>query len=89
MPLYRRLPKRGFHSMTKAFRAEIRLSDLEGLGLEQIDLLALRQAGLIGEQIKTVKLINTGSITKKVVLQGIQATANAKKAIEVLGGSVY
>jgi large subunit ribosomal protein L15 len=89
MPLYRRLPKRGFHSMTKAFNAEIRLSDLEKLDFEQIDLLILKQAGLIGGQIKTVKLINTGSITKKVVLQGIQATANAKKAIEVLGGAVY
>lgn len=89
MPLYRRLPKRGFHSMTKAFSAEVRLSDLEKLGVDQIDLLVLRQAGLIGEQIKTVKLINTGSITKKIVLQGIRATENAKKAIEALGGSVY
>ena len=88
MPLYRRLPKRGFHSMTKAFNAEIRLSDLERLDIEQVDLLALRQAGLIGEQIKTVKLINTGSITRKMVLQGIRATASAKKAVEMLGGSV-
>lgn len=88
MPLYRRLPKRGFHSMTKASNAEIRLSDLERLDIEQVDLLALRQAGLIGEQIKTVKLINTGSITRKMVLQGIRATASAKKAVEMLGGSV-
>lgn len=88
MPLYRRLPKRGFHSMTKVFNAEIRLSDLERLDIEQVDLLALKQAGLIGEQIKTVKLINTGSITRKMVLQGIRATASAKKAVEMLGGSV-
>ena len=88
MPLQRRLPKRGFKSHQLQFNAEINLNDLERLGASEVDLLALKQAHLVGELIKTVKVIKTGALTKKVALKGIGATAGAKAAIEAAGGSV-
>jgi|SRR5689334_15030814 large subunit ribosomal protein L15 len=88
MPLHRRLPKRGFTSLTKEFTAEVRLGDLAGLPIEEIDLLALKQAGLVGEMIKSAKVILSGEIDKKVTLKGIGATAGAKAAIEAAGGSL-
>lgn len=88
MPLQRRLPKRGFKSTTLKYRDEVSLTDLERLPLEEIDLLALKQAGLVRDMIKSVKVIKTGEITRKVVLKGIAATAGAKTAIEVAGGTV-
>lgn len=88
MPLQRRLPKRGFKSQQLKFNAEVTLTDLEQLGLGEVDLLALKQAGLVGEMIKAAKVIQTGSITKAVKLNGIRASAGAKVAIEAAGGSV-
>ncbi len=88
MPLQRRLPKRGFKSPTVKFNAEIRLSDLERLDLPEIDLLALKQAGLVPELAKNVKVIAAGQLTKKVVLKGVAATKGAKAAIEAAGGSL-
>lgn len=88
MPLQRRLPKRGFKSQQSKFNAEVTLTDLEQLGLGEVDMLALKQAGLVGEMIKTVKVIQTGSITKAVRLNGVRASAGAKVAIEAAGGSV-
>ena len=88
MPLQRRLPKRGFKSAQLQFNAEVNLTDLERLGSDEIDLLSLKQARLVGELAKTVKVIKTGTLTRKVVLKGIGATAGAKAAIEALGGSV-
>ena len=88
MPLQRRLPKRGFKSRTAAFNAELTLAALQRLGAEEVDLLTLKQAGLVGEQIKTVKVIKSGELQRKVVLKGIGATAGAKAAIEAAGGSV-
>lgn len=88
MPLYRRLPKRGFTSLTKEFTAEVRLGDLAGLPIEEIDLLSLKQAGLVGEMVKSAKVILSGEIDKKVTLKGIGATAGAKAAIEAAGGSL-
>jgi len=88
MPLQRRLPKRGFKSTTLKFNAEITLGDLEVLGADEVDMLALKQAGLVGQLAKVVKVIKTGELTKKVVLKGIGATASAKAAIEAAGGSV-
>ena len=88
MPLQRRLPKRGFKSHQLQFNAEINLNDLERLSASEVDLLALKQAHLVGELIKTVKVIKTGTLTKKVALKGIGATAGAKAAIEAAGGSV-
>ena len=88
MPLQRRLPKRGFKSQLLKFNAEVTLTALERLGAADVDLLTLKQAGLVGEMIKTVKVIKTGELTKAVKLNGIGATAGAKAAIEAAGGSV-
>ena len=88
MPLQRRLPKRGFKSTTLRFNAEIRLSDLERLAETEIDVLTLKQAGLVPELVRAVKVIAAGKLTKKVTLSGIAATAGAKAAIEAAGGSV-
>ena len=88
MPLQRRLPKRGFKSHLLKFNAEVTLASLEQLGAAEVDLLALKQAGLVGELAKVVKIIKTGSLTKAVKLTGIGATAGAKAAIEAAGGSL-
>ena len=88
MPLQRRLPKRGFKSHLLKYNAEVTLTALEQLGAAEVDVLALKQANLVGELIKVVKVINTGARTKAVKLTGIGATAGAKAAIEAAGGSV-
>ena len=88
MPLQRRLPKRGFKSQSLQFNAEVTLTDLEKLGAAEVDLLTLKQAGLIGDLTKVVKVIKTGALTKAVKLTGVGATAGAKAAIEAAGGSV-
>ena len=88
MPLQRRLPKRGFKSQTLKYNAEVTLKDLERLGADEVDMLTLKQAGLVGELVKVVKVIKAGELTKKVVVKGIAATAGAKAAIEAAGGSV-
>ncbi len=88
MPLQRRLPKRGFKSHLLKFNAEITLTNLEVLGAAEVDVLALKQAGLVGQLAKVVKVIHTGTLTKAVKLTGIGATASAKVAIEAAGGSV-
>lgn len=88
MPLQRRLPKRGFKSQSLKYNAEVTLGALEQLGLAEVDLLALKQAGLVGQIAKVVKVIKTGELTKAVKLTGIGATAGAKAVIEAAGGSV-
>ncbi|MEO8543133.1 MAG: 50S ribosomal protein L15 [Betaproteobacteria bacterium] len=88
MPLQRRLPKRGFKSQLLKYNAEITLTTLEVLGAAEVDLLSLKQAGLVPEMAKVVKVIKTGELTKAVKLNGIGATAGAKAAIEAVGGSV-
>ena len=88
MPLQRRLPKRGFKSHLLKFNAEINLSDLERLGAAEVDLLSLKQAGLVGEIARVVKVIKSGELTLKVSLKGIGATVGAKAAIEAAGGTV-
>ena len=88
MPLQRRLPKRGFKSMATPFKAEVRLDDLEKLPLAEIDMLALKQAGLVPELARVVRVIKAGEITKKVTVKGLIATKGARAAIEAAGGSV-
>jgi large subunit ribosomal protein L15 len=88
MPLQRRLPKRGFKSHLLKFNAEITLSELQALGAAEVDVLTLKQAGLIPQIAKVVKVIKSGELTAKVVLKGIGATAGAKVAIEAVGGSL-
>ena len=88
MPLQRRLPKRGFKSHLLKYNAEVTLTALEQLGLAEVDMLALKQAGLVSQMIKVVKIIKTGELTKAVKLTGVGATAGTKAAIEAAGGSV-
>jgi len=88
MPLQRRLPKRGFKSAQLKYNDEITLADLEVLAVDEVNLVTLKQAGLVSQLAKVVKVINTGSLTKKVALVGIGATAAAKAAIEAAGGSI-
>ena len=88
MPLQRRLPKRGFKSRTGKYNAEVTLAALERLGAADVDLLTLKQAGLVGELIKVVKVIKSGELKTAVKLNGIGATAGAKAAIEAAGGSL-
>ena len=88
MPLQRRLPKRGFKSHLLKYNAEITLSELQALGAAEVDVLSLKQAGLIPQIAKVVKVIKSGELSAKVVLKGIGATAGAKVAIEAAGGSL-
>jgi large subunit ribosomal protein L15 len=88
MPLQRRLPKRGFKSQTLKYNGEVSLTALERLGATDVDLLTLKQAGLVGELIKNVKVIKSGELKRAVKLTGIGATAGAKAAIEAAGGSL-
>ena len=88
MPLQRRLPKRGFKSQTLKFNAEVTLAALEQLGLAEVDMLALKSAGLVSQLAKNVKVIKTGALTKAVKLNGIGATAGARAVIEAAGGVI-
>jgi large subunit ribosomal protein L15 len=88
MPLQRRLPKRGFKSLATPYKAEVRLSDLEKLPVGEVDILALKQAGVISELARVVRVIASGELTKQVNLKGLIATKGAKAAIEAAGGSI-
>ena len=88
MPLHRRLPKRGFTSWTHEFVAEVRLSDLEKLGLEEVNLADLINANVIKSNMKDARVILSGEITRKVTVRGMSVTKGAKAAIEAAGGSV-
>ena len=88
MPMHRRLPKRGFKSHLLKYNAEITLTTLEVLGLPEVDMLTLKQAGVVAPIAKVVKVIHTGALTKAVKLTGIGASASAKAAIEAAGGSI-
>ena len=88
MPLQRRLPKRGFVSLTNTRNVEIRLSEIDALPVDEIDLLTLMQANLVSQHALSAKVILSGTISRKVVLKGVGATQGAKAAIEAAGGSV-
>lgn len=88
MPLQRRLPKRGFVSLTAGKNVEVRLSELEKMPVEDIDLLTLMQAGVVPAGSLSAKVILSGKLTRKVNLKGIGATKGARSAIEAAGGSV-
>ncbi|MFO1284566.1 MAG: 50S ribosomal protein L15 [Burkholderiales bacterium] len=88
MPLQRRLPKRGFVSRSRDDTAEVRLADIARLPVDEIDLLALKAAGVVPATAKTAKVIKTGKIERAVKLTGVLATKGAKAAIEAAGGSV-
>jgi len=88
MPLQRRLPKRGFKSLSLRFNAEVTLSALSALDQAEVDVLTLKQAGLVPALAQVVKVIKSGELTKAVKLTGIGATAGARAAIEAAGGSL-
>ncbi|KAB2308549.1 50S ribosomal protein L15 [Betaproteobacteria bacterium SCN2] len=88
MPLHRRLPKRGFVSLTAGDTAEVRLSDLGRIAVDEIDLLVLKQAGVVPALAKTAKVILSGKLDKAVRLKGIAVTKGARAAIEAAGGSI-
>jgi large subunit ribosomal protein L15 len=88
MPLQRRLPKRGFVSQLRDDTAEVRLSDLAKLPIAEVDLLALKAAGLVPASAKTAKIIRTGKLEKAVKLSGLSLTKGARAAVEAAGGSI-
>ena len=88
MPLQRRLPKRGFNSLTRARNYQVRLADIENLPIDEIDLLALQVAGIVPGDALSAKVILAGAITRKVTLKGVGVTKGAKAAIEAVGGAV-
>lgn len=88
MPMQRRLPKRGFVSLTKADTAHVRMSELASVGADEIDLLVLKQAGLIKSSVKAAKVYLAGEISKPIKLRGVAVTKGARAAIEAAGGSI-
>ncbi len=88
MPLQRRLPKRGFKSQTLKYNGQVSLTDLQRLDQDEVDLVMLKAAGLVGQIIRHVKVIKSGELTRKIMLKGIGATAGAKAMIEAVGGSL-
>ena len=88
MPIQRRLPKRGFRSVTKKFNAKIRTSELGKLESNVVDLLSLRAANLISQITLNAKIYLSGDVKKKFTIQGISMTKGAKKAIEAAGGKI-
>lgn len=88
MPLQRRLPKRGFVSLTRNDTAQVRLSDLEKMPVDTIDLLALKQAGVVPATALTAKVVLAGEIKRAVKLQGLLLTKGARAAVEAAGGSI-
>ena len=88
MPMYRRLPKRGFTSLSRKFVEVVRLSDLERLGLEEVDLSVLKEAGVVSTLALNARVILSGAITRKVTVRGLGVTKGARAAIEAAGGSI-
>ena len=88
MPLQRRLPKRGFKSQTLKYNGEVTLSDLERLGQDEVDLVMLKAAGLVGQRIKHVKVIKRGGLARKGLIKGSAATAGAEASMEAVGGAL-
>ncbi|MEW6688443.1 MAG: 50S ribosomal protein L15 [Pseudomonadota bacterium] len=88
MPLHRRLPKRGFHSLTRATVAEVRLSELQGMQAAEIDLAALKAEGVVPRTALAAKVILQGKLERRIALKGVKVSKGARAAIEAAGGSV-
>jgi len=88
MPLQKRLPKYGFTSRISRVTSEIRLSELNLIDGETVDIESLRNAGLINSNITRVKVFLSGELIQSVTLKGIKATKGAQAAIEAAGGKV-
>lgn len=88
MPLQRRLPKRGFASLSSRYNSEIRLYQIQVMNADVIDLATLKSEGVVGNAIRKVKIINTGTLERAVTIKGLGVTKGAKAAIEAVGGKV-
>jgi large subunit ribosomal protein L15 len=88
MPLHRRLPKRGFTSLSRRYVEVVRLSELQKLGADEIDLGVLKQAGVVSALAEDARVIKSGELSRKVAIRGIGVTKGAQAAIEAAGGSV-
>jgi len=88
MPLQRRLPKRGFSILDDHLYEQVSLSDLQALPVDEIDVQVLKQAGVVGTQVRYVKVFKSGELSRKVTLKGIGATAGARASIEAAGGTI-
>ena len=88
MPLQRRLPKIGFTSLIKKYTAEVRLSELNSLNSEVIDLKVLIEANIVPIFTKKAKVIQSGTLTRAVIIKGIKVTSGARLTIEAAGGKV-
>ena len=88
MPLYRRLPKRGFTSRSRRYVDVVRLSDLQRLGLAEVDLSVLKQAGIVSALALDARIVKSGELSTKVSVRGIGVTKGAKAAIEAADGSL-
>lgn len=87
-PLYRRVPKYGFNSRTAHLRDEVRLHELMKIKADVIDILALKKAGLLRHDVKVVKVILSGEVTKPLTIKGLLVTKGARQAIEAAGGTI-
>ncbi len=88
MPLQRRLPKVGFSSRSARYVAEVRLSEIDKLSEETVDLEALKNANVIARDIKTARVILSGEISRAVTLTGLVVTKGAREAVATAGGKV-
>ena len=88
MPLQRRLPKRGFASLTSRYNSEIRLYQIQIMSADVIDLATLKSEGVVGHMIRKIKIINTGTLERAVTIKGLGVTKGAQAAIEAAGGKV-
>lgn len=88
MPIQRRLPKRGFRSQSSALIAEVRLSAIDKLPDREIDLAALQRAGLVSRRVQKVKLIKSGTLSRKLEIVGLSVTKGAESAVVAAGGSI-
>jgi large subunit ribosomal protein L15 len=88
MPIQRRLPKRGFKSLQKDYKDQIRTSELNKLAEGKIDLLTLKKENLVSELALSVKIFLSGAVDKKYTISGIAVTKGAKEAIESAGGKI-
>ncbi len=87
MPLHRRLPKRGFKSLSTRLQTEVTLFDIERLLVDHVDLTLLKSVQLVSRFVKKVTLVSTGTLTRVVTFKGVHPTSTAKKIVESLGGS--
>jgi len=88
MPLYRRLPKRGFTSLSRRYVEVVRLHELQKLGADEVDLMVLKQAGVVSALAIDARVISSGGLSRKISVRGIGVTKGARAAIEAAGGTV-